>query len=276
MAHSFEGAKVLITAINSGVGSAIGEELASRGADIVGTRYHTDGLQEAASRIGKYRKMFHVVSLDQTDPSSIQRAVSDAKYVLGGLDMLVTVASRQSEKSFLEMSSEEIEQQVKVNLTGAMWLIQEAVKAMIEYKGKDKESRHRSICAIGSIRGLIPLKPDAYEASKAGILHLVKGLATEFGPHEISVNAVAPGTIDSLIEHVRYESNAEAYRKAWDGVTPGNIATPKGVAESVAHLLSSESINGEILRIDGGFSQKHSLPLRPTKEPNPSSLELRK
>src|SRR3989344_5384419 len=177
MVNRLQGAKALITGINSGVGCAIGEELARRGVDIVGGYYphHSKpGIQTqdvARERIAAAGKKIGLLALDQTSTESIANAVATTKTILGGLDLLVTVASRQSPEAFLQMSPEEIRQQIEVNLTGTILLIREAANTMITLaNGEGDARRHRSIGVMGSVRGRISIKPDSYEAAK-GWLH---------------------------------------------------------------------------------------------------------
>jgi len=268
MVNRLEGAKTLITGINSGVGCAIGVELASRGAVIVGT-YHPSnaqtsaGMSEARARVTSLTRTF---ALDQTNAEEINRVVAATKEFLDGLDILVTVASRQSPEAFLDMSPKEIQAQINVNLTGTILLIREAANTMIALaKDEGQNPRHRSIGVMGSIRGRTPVKPDAYEAAKGGLHHFVNGISSILGEHGISINAIAPGTIDSPIEHQRYGGDIETYRTAWGSVTPGKLATPQSVAEAMAFALNADSsMTGEIICVDGGYGRKPKLPLPPT------------
>ena len=205
MPNRLEGAKALVTGINSGVGCAIGQELAARGVDIVGS-YHPQhaqagvGIEAARRKIASLGRMIELLPLDQTDPEDIARAVAETKNILGGLDVLVTVASRQSPEEFLDMTTGEIQRQIEVNLIGTILLIREAANVMIALSNEEGDARrHRSIAVMGSVRGRIPVKPDAYEAAKGGLHHFVAGMASVLTRHGISINAVAPGTIDSPI-----------------------------------------------------------------------------
>ncbi len=169
------------------------------------------------------------------------------------------------------MTPDEIRQQVEVNLTSTMILVQMAVNRMIAL-GKKEESggiqyrHHRAIGVMGSVRGRIPIKPDPYEFAKAGLHNMVAGLAPVLGPYGISINGIAPGTIDCPVEYQRYGGNADAYRTGWGTVTPlaradGSLARPEDVAETMVHLLNSARTTGEVVCMDGGYNRHLTLPL---------------
>jgi len=261
MKNRLDGGKAFITGIDSAIGGAIAKELKQAGMKIAGT--HLPDVQADRSP----RVLLHtdfLLSMDQTDVDSINDAVRVARKRLGGLNVFVAVGSRQSPESFLETFPMEIARQIDVNLKGNLLLVRAAAQAMIECR-TEKPNEHYSIGLMGSIRGRHSLKFDAYEASKAGLHHMVAGLAAEFGEHGISINAVAPGTVDCPIEWQRYGSEVD-YRRVWSGATPlkrsdGSLATPEDVAETMAFLLNSGRITGETVVVDGGFNRKHPLPL---------------
>lgn len=267
MPNRLEGAKALVTGINSGVGCAIGQELAHRGAHIVGSYYPYANEDDITTTRDKFfGRGIALLPLDQTNSEDIAQVVAETRKILDGLDILVTVASRQSPEAFLAMSPDEIRQQIEVNLTGTIFLIREAANTMIALaNGEGDARRHRSIGVMGSVRGRISIKPDPYEAAKGGLHHFVEGIASVLARYGISINAVAPGTIDSPIEHKRYGGDPAAYRAAWKTVTPGKLATPETVAETMAFVLNAEqSMTGEIICVDGGYNLKPKLPLPPT------------
>lgn len=272
MVDQLRGAKAFVTGINSGIGCAIGEKLAMSGVSLVGS-YHPNhekagvGIVEARRRISAVGKCIRFLTMDQTDPEQIARVLAEAESILKGLDYLVTVSSRQSPEPFLQTCPQEIQEQINVNLTGTILVIREAARIMIARADAEGAARrHRAIGVMGSVRGRIPVKPDAYEAAKAGLHHFVAGMSSIVGPHGISINAVAPGTIDSPIEYERYGGDADAYRAAWGQVTPGSLATPDDVAEAMLFLLNApRSTTGEVLGVDGGYHCKPQLPMRPTE-----------
>ena len=263
MINRLHGGKALVTGIDSFVGDAIAKELHNAGMVVAGAYFDPKKLSESTKRMSGFTDV--LLNVDQTDEDSVADIVHDAQHALGGLDVLVTVASRQSPESFLQMSPAEIREQVEVNLLGTILLVREAANAMIALSQKEETKRHRAIGVMGSIRGRYSLKMDAYETSKAGLHHMVAGLSPELGEHGISINAVAPGTIDCPIEWQRYGSE-ENYRRVWGEATPlkrtdGSLATPEDVAETMYFLLNSARITGETVVVDGGYNRKHALPI---------------
>ncbi len=270
MKNRLEGSAGLVVGANSHVGHAILRELASRGATrLTGTFLPRDrdtgvGIDEVIRQM-KELTDFTAVDLDQTDNEQIQAVIADAQQRMGGLDLLVTSASRQSEEAHLTMSYAEMEAQLIVNLLGTMNVIRHGVNGMIALsQSEGPQPRRRSIGVVASIRGLEPLADHAYDAAKAGLVHHIRALATNIGPHRISINAVAPGTIDCPIEYARHGCDQEEYQERWRPLTPfgGTPVLPADVADELVNLMNSRSVTGQTVAVDGGFGQMRPFPKR--------------
>lgn len=270
MINRLEGCKALVVGCNSEIAAAITQELANQNAShIVGT--YLEGSQHTGAGIEEVRRrlsaltQFTSMPLDQRNFEQVRQVVLDATEAMGGLDVLVAAASRQSEGDILHMPDEEFIQQISVNLTGAMYLIREAAKQMMVQS--EQEPRHRSIVAIASIRGLHPYLQHPYDLAKSGILHFVEGFAKVIGPKGISINAIAPGTVDVALEPVRHQCSPEEYRAQWKPLTPfgGTPVTPEIVAEETVQLLNSGGSTGTVRIVDGGFHTMRPLPNRADK-----------
>ncbi len=260
----------IVVGANSYVGLALFRELQSRGATrLVGTFLPRDrdtgvGIDEVSRHMSGLTD-FTAMELDQTDDEQVKTVIREAQETMNGLDLLVTAASLQSEKAHLAMSFEEMCAQVQVNLLGTMNVIRHAVNKMISLTAiESPQFNHRSIGVVASIRGLEPLVAQTYDAAKAGLVHHVRALSTQIGQYGISINAVAPGTIDCPIEYVRHGCSQVEYQQRWAPLTPygGTPVTPEDVAEELVHLMNSGSVTGHTVPVDGGFSQMRPLPQR--------------
>lgn len=263
MPNRLDGCKALVVGCNSEVATAITRELAGQNAThIVGT-YFADGNIEEVRREISALTTFDLLKLDQTNAAQVKEVVQQAKDMMGGLDVLVTAASRQWEGDYLQMPDEEIDLQITVNLTGTLRVIREAVKHMIALS-QAGEKHHRAIGVMASVRGTGPFINHPYDAAKAGLIQHVAASAKAYGIHGIKIGAMAPGTIDVALEPIRHECSAEEYRKRWEPLTPlgGTPVTPAMVAEETINLLNSASITGETRIIDGGFRLMRPLPER--------------
>lgn len=244
-----DGRRALVTGAAAGIGEATVRRFAADGASVV-----------AVDRIAPTREIaadVHPVVADVTDSRQVAEAVRAAADG-GGLDICVANAGIALLEGFLEGAPSSWERVLRVNLLGVMITLHAAAEAMRE------GGRGGRLLVTASIAGLHG-EPGgaAYCASKAGVIGLVRTLAVELAPWNITVNAVAPGQIDTAMNARDVATAArKAGRPAADllgehlnrRVPAGRLGTPDEVAALFAFLASDEAgfINGEILRIDGG------------------------
>jgi NAD(P)-dependent dehydrogenase (short-subunit alcohol dehydrogenase family) len=250
-AWSLDGQRALVVGGAGGIGAAICAHLAERGAMIAvaGRSAHRAG--ELAAQLSRHGAPAAAYALDVTDRDSVRRAVSRMVADWSGIDILVNCASRLVTKPAERFSPDDWRAVVDTNLTGAFWLSQEVGSAMIR-AGTPGHMVHLSSVrsAAGGRRGF-----SAYGASKAGLNLLVKQLATEWGRHGITVNAVAPGFVRTdLVENAAQD---EAFlRTVLQRIPLGRFAEAEDIAGAVLYLASPAArfVTGQVLFVDGGVT----------------------
>ncbi|WP_118182504.1 SDR family NAD(P)-dependent oxidoreductase [Paraburkholderia phosphatilytica] len=241
----------VVTGAARGIGFAIAEALAEAGARVVLTDMNPALLEEAVAKLAATGAKVESELLDVTDSTAAQR-VNDAVIARHGrVDVLVNNAGIAISNHPAETMTDEIWNKViDVNLNGVFWCCRAFGKGMLE-RGAG------SIVNVGSMSGLIVNRPQEqvnYNASKAGVHHLTRSLAAEWGARGVRVNAVAPTYIDTEMNRYVYE-NDEMYRH-WVGGTPMNRLGRVDEIASVTLFLASEAaslMTGSIVLADGGY-----------------------
>lgn len=231
---------ILITGGTGAIGSAIAAEFA-RTDDVVITYNRRE--QEAQ----RFCKELHctAVQADVSDYASAQNAVRQVLDEFGRIDVLVNNAGIAQIKLFTDITPEDWNRVLSVNLTGCFNMTQAAVKSMISRKSG-------AVVNISSVWGVFGgACESAYSASKAGMIGLTKALARELGASGITVNCVAPGVIESPMNssHLTTEELLELAEQ-----TPVcRLGQPSEVAKAVRALAENRFITGQVLGVDGGF-----------------------
>jgi len=242
-----EGKVALVTGGARGIGKAICLKLAQCGTSVA-INYLTSGKEAAALRdeiIAGGGKAV-AIAADVRDVSAVKALVERTVAQLGGLDILVNNAGVIRDKLTAFMTDDEWREVLEVNLTGCFNCTRAALKPMIR-------RRWGRIINISSVAGLMgDVQRANYSASKAGIIGLTKAVAREVARYGITVNAVAPGVIETdLLRGVSEEKKA-ATRKL---IPMGRFGRAEEVAEVVEFLASDEAryITGQVICVDGGL-----------------------
>lgn len=242
----------LVTGASAGLGQHFAKVLADAGAKVVVAARRTDKLQALVAELGKDKAF--AVAMDVTDGDSIRAGFDAAEKAMGPLDIVVNNAGISVVKNTLEMSDADWDEVADVNLRGAWIVAQTAAKHMVAATkaGTGRGGRIVNIASITGIRtiGQIP----AYAASKAALIHLTQVLAMEWARHNIAVNALAPGYIETDLNRDFWQTPpGQALIKR---VPQRRLGQPKDL-DGPLLLLASEAgafMTGAVLVVDGGHT----------------------
>jgi 3-oxoacyl-[acyl-carrier protein] reductase len=240
-----DGRVALVTGSSRGIGRAIARALAAGGA-VVAAGARQSGAVPVADEICKGGGRAEAVTLDVTDAGSIEAAVAGVLARHGRLDILVNNAGITRDQLLLRMKRDDWEAVLATNLTAAFATVQAALKPMLR-------QRYGRIVNVSSVVGQAGNAGQAnYAASKAGLIGFTKAVALEVASRNITVNAVAPGLIDTDMTRA---VGADAHGAWADRIPLKRLGTPDEVAAAVRFLASDEAsyITGHVLAVNGGM-----------------------
>ena len=240
-----KGKVAVVTGASRGIGAAVAKKLASLGADLALIYAGNDALAEAAAAdcraLGVRAEAYRC---DVSDGEAVKETVAKIKAELGGVQLLVNNAGITRDGLVATMKEADFDEVLDVNLKGAFHMIRHCSGMMLRAK-------YGRIVNISSVAGLMGNPGQAnYAAAKAGLIGLTKTTAKELASRGITVNAVAPGLIDTDMTR-KLGLKEEALKSA---IPLGRAGKPEEVAEAVAFLLQADYITGEVLRVDGGMA----------------------
>src|SRR5215471_1217449 len=236
----------LITGGSRGIGNAIALALASAGARVIGTATTEEGAARVTATLASHGYNGRGVVLDAADPASIDALMAQLDKAGELPTILVNNAANTRDMLLLRMKPEDWDAVITTNLTSVYRLCRACVRHMM------KERRGR-IVNLTSVVGLTGNPGQAnYAAAKAGLLGFTKSLARELGSRGITVNAVAPGFIDTDMTRALSEEQRVALLSQ---IPVGRLGTPAEIAAAVLFLVSPQSayITGETLHVNGGM-----------------------
>jgi 3-oxoacyl-[acyl-carrier protein] reductase len=236
----------LVTGASRGIGKACVQALAAAGHRIVLAARSLDKLEEAAAEVRAAGAEAYVVGVDLASSESIAAAFKKAASEFGRIDILVNNAGMTKDGLAVRMKQADWEAVLQTNLSGAFYAIQQVLQGMMR-------ERWGRIVNISSVVGEMGNPGQAnYVASKAGLIGLTKSLAQELGSRNITVNAVAPGFIETDMTH---GLTPELKQKMIDNTPLRRMGSPEDVASAVKFLASDEAsfITGHVLDVNGGI-----------------------
>ena len=244
MTKPLENEVALVTGASRGIGAAIADELAARGATVIGTATSESGAAAIAERmksVGGHGRVLNV-----TEAGSIESLIDDIQKEFGGLSILVNNAGITRDNLLMRMKDEDWQAILDTNLTS----VYRSSKAVM--RGMMKARRGR-IINIASVIGVTGNAGQAnYAAAKAGIIAFSKSLAKEIGSRGITVNVVAPGFIAT---DMTKDLPDEAKAAMAEQIALGRLGEPSDIARAVAFLAGPDAgyITGETLHVNGGM-----------------------
>jgi glucose 1-dehydrogenase len=245
-----EGRVALVTGSSRGIGREIAKRLAREGAD-VGIHFNrsADGAEEAMDDVRAAGRRTHVVNGNLASAREARRIVEETAAHFGRLDILVNNAGVEKECPFWDVSEEDYDLVVDVNLKGVFFATQAFVRHLRSSGSPGK------VVNISSVHEDLPFPGyAAYCASKGGVRMLTRNLAVELGPLGIAVNGVAPGAIATDI-NAKLLDDAEKQAALLAQIPLGRMGQPSDVASVVAFLVSSDAdyVTGATYVVDGGL-----------------------
>lgn len=236
---------VLVTGASGGIGRAIALAFGERGCNVA-LHYNTrpDPAMETAGLIRERGGRAETFQADLTDESQVERLFTDCERTFGSVTVLVNNAGISWQGLFTDMTIEDWQRVMDVNLLSVFLCCRRALPPMIRRKAG-------CIINISSMWGQQGAACEAaYSASKAGIIGLTQALAREEGPSGIRVNCIAPGVIDTPMNGRLSDADMEALRED----TPlMRIGTPEDVAHAAVFLWENKFITGQTIGVSGGF-----------------------
>jgi glucose 1-dehydrogenase len=253
-----KGQKALVTGGSSGIGKAVAIELGKAGADVVVNYVHGEGqAREVVEEISACGSRAYAHQADVSKEDQIQAMFQKMFQEFGTIDILINNAGLQQDASFDEMTLDQWNLVINVNLTGQFLCAREAV---LEFKRRGvieavSCSAGKIIC-MSSVHEIIPWGGHVnYAASKGGVMLMMKSIAQEMAPYRIRVNSIAPGAIRTPINTAAWDT-PEAYESLMELIPYKRIGEPEDIGRAAVWLVSdySDYVNGTSLFVDGGMT----------------------
>ncbi len=245
MMFDLSGMTALVTGASGGLGGAIAKSLAAQGARVALAGTNEERLRKVNTELGNE----HFFTLcDLRDPAAVDALVPGVVEAFGGkLDILVNNAGITRDNLLMRMKDEEFGDVLKVNLEAAFRLMRAAAKPMMK-------ARFGRIISITSVVGVTGNPGQAnYVASKAGLIGMTKAVAQELATRNITVNAVAPGFMESAMTDALNEQQRAAILSR---IPAGAMGSGEDIGTAVAYLASREAgyVTGQTLHVNGGMA----------------------
>ncbi|MFJ2044468.1 SDR family oxidoreductase [Paenibacillus taichungensis] len=240
------GKVAIVTGSSRGIGRAIAEQLAELGADVVINYATSPDKAEQVANIARQKGVRAItVQADLARKEDVERLFSETISQLGKVDILINNAGIMKTTPLADVTEEEFDQQFAINVKGTFFACQQALKHM--------EEQGRIVNFSTSVTGQMFPGYSVYAGTKGAVEQITRQLAKEFGSRQITINAVAPGPVNTELFSVgKTEQQLEGLRKM---NAFGRLGEPEDIANVISFLVSEESqwVTGQTLRANGGF-----------------------
>ncbi|UXN02701.1 acetoin reductase [Bartonella sp. HY406] len=247
-----------VTGAGQGIGRAIALRLAKDGFNLALVDLKADKIAEVAKEVEALGKKAIAITVDVSNRDNIYAAIDKAESELGGFDVIVNNAGIAQVTPIADITEQEVERILRINVEGVLWGIQAAAKKFISRKQKGKIINASSIAGHDGFEML-----GAYSATKFAVRALTQSAAKEYARSGITVNSYCPGIvgtdmwveIDQRFADLTGAPVGATYKKYVEGIALGRAQTPDDVANLVSFLASSDSdyITGQSILTDGGI-----------------------
>jgi NAD(P)-dependent dehydrogenase (short-subunit alcohol dehydrogenase family) len=249
---NFEGRVVVVTGVGSGIGAAIADSFAACGATVVGLERDAEKLHCSAKRIKQQGGCLHPIVADVSSAEDVTKAFGDIHARFPVIDVLVNNVGVEFYREFVDVTTEDWDRQIAVNLRSVFLCCSSTVPGMIQ-RGRGCIINTASVQALATTGQTAP-----YAAAKAGVLGLTRDMARDLGPHNIRVNGICPGCIltPMMDRSLGRDSDPGAAKSKMESAIPlRRLGKPQEIAQVVLFLASdlASYVSGIGLIVDGGL-----------------------
>ncbi|MCI8396953.1 MAG: 3-oxoacyl-ACP reductase FabG [Clostridia bacterium] len=235
----------VITGASRGIGRACAIELAKKNVKVIANYNKSkEKAEELKRELAEQGIEIDIFKCDVSKREEVKEMINFVLNKYGKIDILINNAGIAQEKLFTDLTDEDIDKMIDVNLKSVFYVTQETIKDMIH-------RQEGCIINISSVWGITGGSCEVhYSATKAGIIGMTKALAKEVGLSNIRVNAIAPGAIDTDMNKNLNQLEIEDLEKE---IPLKRMGTPKDIANAVYMLIRNPYITGQVIKVDGGW-----------------------
>ncbi|MDX2046867.1 MAG: SDR family oxidoreductase [Chitinophagaceae bacterium] len=259
MEQKLKGQVAIVTGASSGIGAGCAKEMSKAGATVV-VNYPVPGAREMADAVVNDISSNGGIAIsyqcDVSKEDQVQKMFADVVKQFGTVDILVNNAGLQKDAPFTEMTLDQWNFVISVNLTGQFLCAREAIKEFLRRGVNGKSKSAGKIICMSSVHEVIPWAGHAnYAASKGGVMLMMKTIAQEFAPKKIRINSIAPGAIATPINHDAWDT-AEHLQELLKLIPQKRVGQVEDIGKAAVWLASDDAdyVNGTTLFVDGGMT----------------------